>query len=235
MKDLIHLILKNLASYLPVLFSVVSAPKQAIINIIDNEPDKLNQALIFVGVTLAIGFAFQIPFTDSGQSFYSIVGFLLAFKIVVSLSFPIVILFIFKLFKGQGNYLDTLCAYLYIASPLYLFVTVLEVIIYSIIFSHDPELASTWRNAAITKQQFDDFYNTSPFLGLSYGILYIVYALCQYIWLAICWGIFRHIHKVNKASSVLAFFITAVAWSVFGRICYMVGGALYGGAFPPIR
>ena len=67
MKDLIEIILKNLVGYIPVLVSVISKPKRSILTLIANETDKLSKALIFVGITLAIGFAFQAPFLQKGQ------------------------------------------------------------------------------------------------------------------------------------------------------------------------
>lgn len=69
MKDLIEIILKGLAGYVPVLVSVVSTPKRSILKLIIDESDKLNKALIFCGITIAIGFAFQAPLLLVGQDF----------------------------------------------------------------------------------------------------------------------------------------------------------------------
>lgn len=234
MKDLIEIILKNLVGYIPVLASVVSTPKRSILKLIADENDKLSKALIFVGITLAIGFAFQAPFLRKEQDFTTIVGSMIAFKIFAMLTFPGFILLVFRMFGGKGNYENTLCAYLYLCCPLYLFCLVLDVTIFGIISAHDPELAYAWRYVGISNQQIQEIINVSTLTGLSYLLLTLILVLSQFIWLVICWGIFRNIHQVSRFRSTIAFLITAVAWWEFGKLCLLIIKGLHGGKVPPI-
>jgi hypothetical protein len=234
MKELIGIILKNLATYIPVLVSVASKPKRSILELISSETEKLSKALIFVGITLAIGFAFQAPFLQKGQDFTTIVGSMIAFKIFAMLTFPGFILLVFRVLGGKGNYENTLCAYLYLCCPLYLFLLGLDVTIFGIISAHDPELAKAWRYVGISNQQIQEIINVSTLTGLSYLLLTLILVLSQFIWLVICWGIFRNIHQVSWFRSTIAFLITAAAWWGFSRLCILVIKGLHGGKVPPI-
>ena len=55
MKELIEVVVKGFLGYLPKLISVTTTPKPSILTLITNEPDKLNKALTFCFISIAIG------------------------------------------------------------------------------------------------------------------------------------------------------------------------------------
>lgn len=235
MKYLVEIILKNLTGYVPVLVSIIATPKRTILKLVTNETDKLNKALFFVGITIAIGFAFQAPLLYIGQDFLTVTGSMLAFKILAILAFSGVILMTFRLVRGKGNYETTLCAYLYLISPLYLLLVVLYVISIGIISTHDPDLALSWRSGqALSEEQIQELISAAPLMVISFTFLWLFQLLSPIIWFGICWGVFRKIHQVSLVRSTLAFLITIVIWFVFLVLNTLIMKGLYGGAIPSI-
>jgi hypothetical protein len=60
MKEFASAFFKHLSGYVVTLRSVTSNPTRAITDRIINKRNKLNKAFVFVAMTLAIGFAFQV-------------------------------------------------------------------------------------------------------------------------------------------------------------------------------
>ncbi len=235
MKELVGFILKGLAGYVPVLVSVVTTPKRSILKLITHESDKLNKALIFCGISIAIGFAFQAPLLQPGQDFVTVAGSMLALKIFAILTFAGVILLLFRLVGGKGDYETTLCACLYIISPVYLFLIVTHVISIGIISTHDPELAIIWRSTLSLKaEQIQEFVSLAPLTAIGFLLLWLFQLLISIIWFLICWGAYRTIHQVSWARSALAYLITTVMWYAYWMVTVLIMKGLHGGALSPI-
>jgi hypothetical protein len=235
MKDLIEIILKGIAGYVPVLVSVVTTPKRSILKLITNEPEKLNKALIFGGLTIAIGFAFQAPLLPTDKDFVTVAGSMLALKIVAILTFAGLTLWIFRIVGGKGDYETTLCACLYIISPVYLFLIVTHVISIGLISTHDPEFAIIWRSGQSLKaEQIQEFVSLAPLTAIGLFLLWLFRLLISIIWFLICWGTYRTIHQVSLARSILAYLITTVMWYVYWVLTVLIMKGLHSGALSPI-
>jgi len=235
MKDLIEIILKGIAGYLPVLVSVVSTPKRSVLKLIIDEPDRLNKALIFCGITIAIGFAFQAPLLTAGQDFMTVAGSMLAIKIFALLTFAGLILLVFRIVGGKGDYETTLCACLYIVSPVYLFLIVTSVISIGIISTHDPEMASIWRSGQVlTLEQIQEFVSSAPLKTIGLLFLRLSQFLISFIWFLICWGTYRTINQVSWARSTLAYLITTVIWYAYWWLTVLIMKGLHGGVLSPL-
>lgn len=128
MKDLLEIIMKGLAGYLPVLVSIVTRLKASILVLLDDRPDRLSKAMTFTGLTIAIGFVFQAPLLQAGQNFMTIAGSMLTLRIIAIVTFAGLTLLIFRMLGGKGDFETPLCACLYIISPFYLFLIVANVI-----------------------------------------------------------------------------------------------------------
>jgi hypothetical protein len=235
MKDLLEIILKGLAGYLPVLVSIVATPKHSILKLLATAPNRLQNALIFCGFTIAIGFAFQAPLLQTDQDFLTIAGSMLALKVIAILTFAGFIVAIFRLIGGKGDYETTLCAGLYIISPVYLFLVVTNVIIIGIISSHDPEMALTWRSGqGLSEEQIQDFINLAPPLAISVLLLLLLQLLISIIWFLICWGIYRTIHQVSRIRSIVVYLITTALWYVYWVSTLLIMKGLHGGVLSPL-
>lgn len=235
MKDLIEIILKGLAGYIPIVVSVITTPKLSILKLITDEPGKLNKALTFCGLTIAIGFAFQAPLLPTDQDFMTVAGSMLALKIIAILTFAGFILGGFRLVGGKGDYETTLCAGLYIISPIYLFLIVTNVIMIGIISSYDSDLAVLWRSGeALSAEHIQTFLVSAPQLAIGFVILRIIQLLISLIWFLICWGVYRSIHQVSKARSVLVYLISTALWYVYWISTVMIMRGLHGGVLSPL-
>ena len=235
MKDLVEIILKGLVGYLPVLVSVICTPKRSILKLITNAPDKLNKALTFCGISIAIGFVFQAPLLQTGQDFVTIAGSMLALKIFAILTFAGVIILGFKLVGGKGDYETTLCAGLYIISPVYLFLVVTHVISIGIMSTHDPELATIWRSGqSLTPEQIQNFISLAPVSAISLILLRLFQFLISIIWFLICWGTYRIIHEVSLTRSTLVYLIATLMWYVYWALTVLIMRGLHNGVLSPI-
>ena len=235
MKDLVEFLSKNLAGYLPVLISVIAAPNRSVSKLIADGQDRLNRALLFGGITIAIGFAFQAPLLHKDQNFATIAGSILAFKIVAILIFSWAILLAFRLMGGKGSYETTLCAYLYVVSPLYLLWILLNVVNIGILSTYDPALAMSWRSGQfLTADQIKEFTSTTPLRAASFMLLVIIQTFCTPAWFAIYWGTFRGIHQVSLFRATLAFLISVVVCYAFFVLSVLMLQGLHSGGLPSI-
>jgi hypothetical protein len=235
MKDLIEIILKGLAAYLPVLVSIVATPRQSIRKLINDEPEVLNRALSFCGLTLAIGFALQAPLAQSEQSFTTFAGSLLALRIIAVVTFAGFIVMFFRLVGGKGDYQSTLCACLYITSPVYLFLVVTSLIMLGIITHYDPGVAATWRSGQpLSEEQLQAFVHGAPTLAIGFLFLMLLQLLISIAWFMRCWGVYREIHAVSRLRSVLVYLLTIALWYLYWVSTLLVLKGLNGGLLPPI-
>jgi hypothetical protein len=235
MKDLIEIILKGLAGYVPVLVSVVSTPKRSILKLIIDESDKLNKALIFCGITIAIGFVFQAPLLLADQDFVTVAGSMFALKIIAILTFAGLILLVFRIVGGNSDYETTLCACLYIISPVYLFLIVTNLISIGIISNHDPEMAKIWRSGqSLTSEQIQEFVSIAPLMTICLLFLRLLQFLISFIWFLICWGTYRTINQVSWTRSTIAYLITTIMWYAYWWLTVLIMKGLHGGVLSPL-
>jgi hypothetical protein len=235
MKDLIDIILKNLTGYLPILVSLISTPKQSILTLTADEAERLKKALLFVVITIAIGFALQAPLVKISENFITHAGSMLALKILAFISFSGVIMLAFRLVGGTANYEITLSAYLYIISPLYLILVMLRLISIGIASTHDPEFSrSMFIDQNITSEQYRNFFDISPVAAISSTLISLFQFPIIIIWFALCWGSLRKIHQVSFIRSFLAYLITMILLHLFMILMVFVLKGLYIGGGPAI-
>jgi len=234
MKELVEYILKGLTGYVPLLVSIIATPKRTISKLTTSEPDRLNKALTFAGFTIALAFVFQAPLVPDGQDFVKIAGSLLVLKIVAYLTFSGLMVAAFRLVGGKGNYLTTLCACLFITSPVYLFQIFTHVVSLGIISTHDPGLATIWNtNLSLTEQQIHEFFKRAPGAAIAFSVTLMIQFLSSVIWFLICWGAYRNIHQVSRIRSAFVYLITTVLWYSYWWLTVLAMKGLHGGAqFP---
>ena len=234
MKDLLEILLKGLGGYLPILVRVISMPKTNILQLVAEEPGKLNNALSFAGLTIVITFAFQLPLL-AGQDFLTVAGSLLALKIIAFITFAAGILLLFRLVGGRGDFETTLCAGLYIVSPMYLFLILAHSFGMGILSNYDPELAKTWHSSLIfTEQQFQEFRTAAPSVANSFLALQLLQVLLSAGWYLICWGVYREIHQVSRIRSTFVYLIATVMMYCYWQVTVVIMKGLYGGVLSPM-
>ena len=234
MKELVEYILKGLAGYVPLLVSIVAAPKRTVSKLTTGEPDSLRKAMIFAGFTIALAFVFQAPLVPDGQDFVKVAGSLLVLKIIAYLTFAGLMLAAFRLVGGKGDYLTTLCACLYITSPVYLFQIVTHILNLGIISTYDPAFATIWNtNLSFNQQQIQDFIKLAPGAAIAVSAILVFQLLISVIWFLICWGVYRTIHQVSRVKSAFVYLITTGLWYSYWWLTVLAMKGLYGGVqFP---
>ena len=235
MKDLIEIIVKGLADYVPVLAAIVATPRQSIRKFLGEGDEALSRALAFCGLTLAIGLVLQGPLAESDQDFTTYAGSLLALRIFAVVSFAGFVVMFFRLFGGKGDYLSTLCAGLYIISPIYLFLVITNLIMLGVMTRYDPEIATIWRSGLpLTEAQIEAFVELAPSLAIGFLVLQLLQIFISTVWFLRCWGVYREIHGVSRFRSALVYLLTTGLWYLYWIGTLLVLKGLNGGRLPPI-
>ena len=165
----------------------------------------------------------------------AVAGSMLALKIVAVLTFAGLIVLLFRLVGGRGNYETTLCACLYVVSPVYLFLIVTHVISVGILSTYNPELAIVWRSGAgLTAEQIQEFLSSAPLRAGSLVVLWFSQLLISTVWFLICWGTYRTIHQVSRVRSALAYLATTALWYIYWALTVLMMRGLHGGMLSPL-
>lgn len=237
MKDLLERIFRYLPHYVPELASLIGRPKRTIIARNTGAPDDLTQALLFVGVSVAIGFVLQAPTLGQEHDFITVAGGMAAFKIVAIMIFSGIIWGILRLFGGTADYVRTLIAYLYAVSPAYLALIVLNLMSRGIIRAYDGALADQMRaNPSILAEPglMDSFSAQAPHLAWPYAAVQLLIWATMLVWPLICWGAFRHAHEISRLRSGLAYVAVIAMWMPYAFLLWALAFGIYGTVAPPI-
>jgi hypothetical protein len=191
--------------------------------------------LSFCGLTLAIGFVLQAPLAQSEQDFTSYAGSMLVLRIIAIVTFAGFVVLFFRLVGGKGDYQSTLCAGLYITSPIYLFLVVTNLIRLGILTRYDPEFAAIWRSGQpIGEEQLQAFVQGALPLAIAASLLVLLQLLISIVWFWRCWGIYREIHAVSRFRSALVYLLTTALWYLYWISTLLILRGLNGGLLPPL-
>ncbi len=230
-----EIVLKGFVGYLPVLVSVVTAPKPSILKLITDTPNRANKAFIFCGISIAIGFIIQAPLLKSGQDIVTVGGSLLALKIFAIVTFAGIITMGFRLVGGKGDFNTTLYAGLYIVSPIYLFLVLTHIIGIGIVSTHDPALAEIWRAGQFAKNEVvEGFIRSAPYSTVGLLGLRLFQFLASMVWFLICWGTYRVVHQVTPARSALVYLVVTIMWYLYWIVTMLIVKGLFRGELSPI-
>ncbi len=238
MKDLLEIVFRNLRTYVPVLAALVARPKMTIAKHVTGDERDLSDALVFVGITVAIGLAFQAPLLRPGEDFTMTAGAMAAFKILIIPFDAFLVWAAFRVVGGAGRYDATLSAYLYVISPLYLALVVLNTTALGLVIASNPDLADEIRDSRTflfdNPDQFEALADNAPSIAWGYiGLLYSQF-LAMLIWGIVCLGAFRRIHTISKVRSAVAYVLSFVAISLSLFVIKFVMLGLHGPKGPSI-
>lgn len=239
MKDLLERVLKQLPSYLPDLVSLVTGPKSAIRRWVEEAAGDLTRPLIFVSVSVAIGFLLQLPQLGKDADFATLVASMAVFKVIALLLFAGIIHLLFRLVKGRATFAATFSAYLYIVSPLYLVLVIVETATLGVLRAYDPVIGAAERlgpsQLFADSEQMRTFVAAAPGLALAYGWLIKVRLILFFGWFIACWGALTQIHAVARWRSAMAGIATFAAGTVFFPSMNYVMLGMFGTHIPPLR
>ncbi|HKA42795.1 MAG TPA: toll/interleukin-1 receptor domain-containing protein [Burkholderiales bacterium] len=232
-------VLGRLSSYLPDLISLVTGPKSAIVRWTGSQKSDLRRALLFVTVSVAIGFLLQLPRLGKEHDFATLVASMTVFKVLALVSFAGIIHLLFRMVGGRARFAETFAAYLYIVSPLYLVLVIMEIAALGVLSAYDPALGTAAQlnpGQVITDaERMRTFAAAAPGLATAYALL--TYGVIAVIlgWFVACWGALRDLHAVARWRSALAGIATLVSGAIFfSGLNYVLLG-MFGTYAPPLH
>lgn len=227
------------SNYLPDLVSLVSRPKTAILRWIGETTGDLRRPLIFVGVSVAIGFLLQLPQLGKEDGFATLVASMAVFKVLALVLFAGIIHLAFLTVGGRALFAATFSAYLYLVSPLYLALVIREIATLGILRAYDPAAGAAERlipgHLFANPEQMQTFTTAAPGLALAYNLLGLAAVLLVFGWFIACWGALRHLHGVTRWRSTLAGLATLAAGFIFFSGLNYVALGMFGTLAPPLR
>jgi hypothetical protein len=236
MKELLERIFKYLPSYVPELTRLIGRPKTTIAQFTAGAADDLTHALVFVGITVAIGFVLQAPTLAKDHDFLTSAGGMAAFKIVAILGFSAVIFGAMRLLGGRGDYLRTLAVYVYAICPLYLAGIVFHLIGQGIVRSHSEQLATRLAHQPdllLGTLAFDAFLDEAPVLAAAYLLVSLAQMVMVLAWGIVCWGSLRHVHQLSQMRSTMAGVLVLAGAYVYGHcLTFLLAGIFGSGRVP---
>jgi len=236
MKDLVEILWRSLATYIPILVAVVTAPRTTILEQIAEPEGRFQRALSFVGVTVAIGFLLQAPLARDASELMSVAGSMIAFKVVAILLFAGIITLSFRIVGGSGSFETTLSAYLYSVSPIYLLLILLDMMMRGALTRFDPEVARAWMiTRSLSDETLDVMFASAPGLAATVTLLMLAQLLGLLAWLLICWRVYRTIHRVSAPRSAAAYVMAFVAVVLASPVLALILGGIHGGKVPVIN
>ena len=238
-KDLLENVLNELSSYLPDLVSLVTRPKTAILRWIEETKGDLTRPFIFVAISVAIGFLLQLPQLGKGHDFTTLAASMAMFKVLALVSVAGIIHLLFRAMGGRAAFAATFSAYLYIVSPLYLALVILETATLGVLRAYDPVIGAAARlnpgHLFADAERMRAFAAGAPGLAFAYSLLNSATVIVIFGWFTTCWGAIRHLHGVARWRSALAGITTLVAAAtLFSGLQYVVLG-MFGTHAPPLR
>lgn len=238
MKSLAERVFTQLPHYVPDLAAVIGSPKRAIIARSSGAPDDLQRAIVFVAITVGIGFLLQAPTLPPETDFITAAAAMAAFKVIAILLFSWVVWGVFRLLGGKGGYLGTLTAYLYMVSPLYLAGVVLILIAQGFVRAYDHDLAVSLRANPLyfmaNPEVLARFQAEAPALALGSSIANSMSSVLLIAWFILCLGAFRKLHDVSRLRSGAAGFLIMVLWWPYGAVILFLALGMFGRLAPPL-
>lgn len=238
MKELLDRVLRALPRYLPELGRLLVAPKTAIVQWVETARGDLTHPLVFVGLSVALGFVLQIPRLAKDQDFLAHAASMGAFKLVALVAAAAIIHGLFRLLRGRAHFAATFAAYLYLVSPLYLALLLLHLAGDGIVRAFDPALvAATGADPLYFASRPDEarrFVDAAPGLAWTYGALVWVRMLVTVGWFVACWGAFRALHGVGRWRSLVAGLAAGVAILLCFQVLEFLLLGMFGVRMPPL-
>jgi Yip1 domain len=238
-KDLLERVFKQLPGYLPDLCSLVTRPKTAILRWIGGAAGDLTRPFMFVAVSVAIGFLLQLPQLGKEHDFATLVTSMAMFKLLALGLFAAIIHVLFLAVGGRASFTETFSAYLYVVSPLYLVLVILETATFGVLHAYDPVVSAAARldptYLSADAERMRTFMITAPRLALAYGLLNYTKITLILAWFIACWGAFRRLHVVVRWRSALAGITTLAAAVVFFSSMNYILLGMFGTSNPALR
>jgi hypothetical protein len=219
MKEIVEYFWAHIARYFPTLISLTISPRTEVPSLLSRENEPLQAAMTFGALTFAFGVMMQAPLARGVADQPMLFAGAAAFKLIAVALFSATIFLAFRLVGGKGTFADTMSAYLYIVSPLYLVIVFFDVLVLGVLREYDEAAASDW----LSKRQLPATYpiemiQTDPHLSAIIGAAIAAILVATIGWLLYCWRIYRDIHQVTFWRSGIAYFLSFLTVVLLGYL-----------------
>ena len=240
MKELLESVLKYLPDYLLGIVSLVTGPKTAILQWVDEEKGGLARPFIFVALSVTFGFLLQLPQVGKDQDYVTLVAGVAVFKVIALVLFSVLIHLLFRAVRGHASFTETFSAYLYIVSPLYIVLVILHIATLGVLYAYNPVVATA---ASLDPNYFyadvvrwRTFENAAPEFTIAYILMhYTSPPIVLIVWFVACWGAFRRLHGVSFWLSALVGIATLVAGVIFVLSMNYIMLGMFGTRVPALQ
>jgi SEFIR domain/Yip1 domain len=228
----------RLTAYLLDFGRLCQGPKTAIVRLTGEAAGDLTRPLVMVAACVVLGFLLQLPQLRSAASFATFAG-TVAIKLIGIPMIAATIHLLFRRVGGRAGFASTFSAYLYLISPLYLVVVMMDTISLGVLRAYNPGAADEARvdpsrtiaNAAWVEK----FMTDAPGLAVTYWLLTSALTIIGIGWFIVCWGAFRELHGVTRWRSTLAGIGTLIAGLIFGLAMKLMVSNMFNSDLPPLR
>lgn len=238
MKEILERILKQLPSFLPDLGRLLTGPKRAIVAWVEEAKGDLSRPLVFVGVAIGVGFVLQLPLLKKEHEFMATAASMGLFKLVALLAFASIIHLLFRIVGGRAAFSSSFAAYLYLASPLYMALVLLDMASQGVVRAFDPTLAGATRIDPLYfvshPERAREFAAAAPQLALAFGVLTYAKLFAVLGWFTACWGAFRQLHGVKRWRSGVAGAAAVPAFALYTQALEFLLLGMFGVRAPPL-
>ena len=213
MKELIDQILKYLPLYLTNFGAIFAGPKSFIAAKNVSSDDAFSDALLFLGVSMALVIIMGAPLLPPGNDFWTHVGSLaVQVLVMVSLS-AMVVRVAWWIVGGRASARCFFVTYSFFFGVALVVFTAVQMLSFGFFKVFEPELFGQFIAAIQRRGDMPDL--SGDWVQLTALSIYFVGYLSMCVWFLIAWGAYRNINGLSRLRSFFALIITSIlSWPV---------------------
>ncbi len=220
MKELLQNIISYIPVYLTEFLALVSGPKRFIRRKKLQEPEGLNDALLFFGLSIALSFIISLPLHPSGKDFWEYFGFHATYLLLIVVLNAAGCRLAWFLVGGKAPLMPFVILYGYYAGVILFIYTFFAIASEGLLKVYDPDIYSQLLEIAEmdrTKSEsaIDDIDAYSNKVVIVAVLVQWAGHLVAGVWFFIGWGAFRELNNLSKLRSFFVFLIVAAMYFPF--------------------
>jgi hypothetical protein len=224
MKDLIEKILTYLPQYLTNFGLVFSGPKTFIASKNANADDAFFDAMLFLGVSVALSIIMTAPLQPAGKDLWTHVGSSSVVVLITVVLAATVVRIAWWIVGGRASPQSFFVTYAYFFGVIFVLLIAVQLLSFGFFKVFEPELYRQFIEASQKKQPMPDMSGSSiPLIALSiYGVGYVVLGF----WGFLGWGAYRQLNGLGKLRSFGALMITGILTLPVVAVTLLIGAAI---------
>jgi Yip1 domain len=207
MKEILEQIATRIPRYFTDLLAVSIAPKRFIAERESEGQDALNDAFVFLGITLLIGYVVQIPIMPKQENvLLAFASYVAIFGLGLFITL-IALLVSWRLVGGRATLAQLFVCTAYLVGPMIIIVLVFTLCGDSMFRLSDPQGYRSFKLHPSTAVADGD---VDPGSFAVMVMFFLAGFLAASVWFFVAWGAYREMNGVSRTRSALAFVICNV-------------------------